>query len=292
MNFINKFLFFTLTLTLITLGICFSFTRLFDSEKNFSDALDKSGIYSLVSQEVKNNLSNDLTKNISYLSKDDLDKIISAISPLSIRKTVEPIIAQMTNWLKNPIGNDFSLKADTEIVRINMVEKADKTLGEDKAAKVKFEITKSFPDSINILALDGGQKNSEEIQKFNQLKAYYQLTNRAVSPLILFSVGTVFLLFFFNIRRGKKKFNLAAASFILTGILGLIAYFIFQIFIKNYDMPMTLSIKNKDQISSALMINLSKLFFDEIKNYSILMLIIAAGLFIAGLFLAKSKNKD
>lgn len=262
------------------LGLSISFVRIFSNYNNLDNILDKSNSYSFISNQIKNNLQLKID-SLGVVDQQNLESILSkSISSQNIRKILLPVEQNFISWLNKTEENSFTFELSTNELREDIIFYSNKILDNNQANNLKFEVTGSMKSKLSLsdLGVDGSIINV--LNDFKKLKNIHQFILNTLWMMVLIFIFNILLLFLLNLKNKKVRFFKVALVLSIIGLFGISTWLICSMFIRidtSFLVDSNILIKN-------IKYSFLKLFTEYLKDYSIVMLIMANILFFIGLF--------
>lgn len=287
MKLFKKLILITAIILGLFLGLSISFVRIFSNYNNLDNILDKSNSYSFISNQIKNNLQLKID-SLGVVDQQNLESILSkSISSQNIRKILLPIEQNFISWLNKTEENSFTFELSTNELREYIIFYSNKILDNNQANNLKFEVTESMKSKLGFsdLGVDGSIINI--LNDFKKLKNIYQFILNTLWLMVLIFIFNILLLFLLNFKNKKVRFFKVALALSIIGLFGISAWLICSMLIR---IDTSLFVDSNILIKN-IKYSFLKLFTEYLKDYSIVMLILASILFFIGLF-SRSKTTD
>src|SRR3990167_456889 len=227
MKFLARVLIFFLSISLVGVVLTWHTLHSVGNEESLDNALKKSGVYSQLSGEVQKKINTELDKDptspVNMALKSAVSKVVTEEN---LEKLITPFLSGFTKWLNSP--SDVSapqLKIDLTNIKQNLVE-ATEASGLTPA-QLKFEITKSIPDTITFPPDNSGAV--EDVQGYNNslnsLKNNYKKLRNSLTIQLIICFALIGVIVLASLRNKRAMLRRPAIAFLFSAVvLAILSY--------------------------------------------------------------------
>lgn len=230
MALLNKILITLCALFLLVLALDIVAIGLLSSPDATNKTLEKSGAYSALAPSVAEVFIKEINSN-NVGGEELVAAIRKAITPEVVESSLQPVVFALSDWLKQ--SNDTALPdltIDMLPIKTALTTELSKALPSEQVDSVRFEITKSVPDTLKLSELSqsstpSGVAKDNLDEPFRALKNSYQAANQYTFLIGAITIMLMILLGIINIRHGRKKLTSAGWAFLLAAVMAVVVCF-------------------------------------------------------------------